>query len=803
MRVLKYTLLIVLVIIIVVCGATYLYLHNLGPKYAGEIRLSGLRAKVEIFFDTYAIPHIYGQNEEDVYFALGYVQAQERLFQMEMLRRVAAGRLAEILGKDLLKTDRLFRTLGIAQTAQRSADLFFKANTEPFQKATHAYLRGINQFLARGKTPIEFTILGIPKQEFTPRDIYLAGMFISFGFAAGFQMDPLTDKAYRRLGWKYLQDWAIDWPPGAQKIPVHRRPASASIPSWGVTINRILARLPVATWIGSNGWVVSPAKSKTGQVIFANDTHMAYSQPSVWYEAHLECPGFSFYGNHAAGIPFGLVGHNRFAAWGLTMFENDDVDFYREKVNPQNPNQVWVDDHWEDLQIREEIIKVKGAADVVMQVRISRHGPIINDVDETVAATETAPVAVWWSATKFPLTTIQAFYMLAHADRFVVARKAASLINAPGLNVMYGDRDGNIAWWAASKLVKRPPHVNSKLFLDGAGGKDEPLGWYDFTENPQSENPPAGFVYSANNQPERMGAVLYPGYYVPEDRARRILEYLQTDKKWTVADMQKMNTDSTCAVKPSVAREIAKIIASDVAARKSPVHQKALRMLKTWDGNHRRGDVGPVIYYKLLYYIYENAMVDELGQDDFQAFISTHLMKRTTAVFVPNDNSLWWDDIRTTDVKETRRLIFVKSFAQTIGDLIEQFGDDTSQWQWGKVHTLEHGHPLGMKKPLDKIFNVGPFPAMGGNEVINNMGFKLNRSGQYKVYFGPAMRRIIDFADIENSISVNPTGQSGYFMSPHYDDQAVLFNTGKFRKQMMNRQEIEQNQTGRLILKPA
>jgi len=429
---LKYTLLIVLVIIIVVCGGAYIYLHNLSPKYAGEIKLSGLRAKVEIFFDTYAIPHIYGRNEEDVYLALGYVHAQERLFQMEMLRRVAAGRLAKILGKDLVKTDRFFRTLGMNHAAQRSADIFFNADTEPFQKAAHAYLRGINQFLARGKTPIEFTILGIPKEIFTPRDIYLAGMFMSFGFAAGFQMDPLTNKAYRRLGWKYLQDWAIDWPAGAQKIPVHRQSATAATPGLGVAINRILARLPVATWIGSNGWVLSPAKSKTGQVIFANDTHMAYSQPSVWYEAHLEYPGFSFYGNYAAGMPFGVMGHNRFAAWGLTMFENDDVDFYREKVNPQNPNQVWVDDHWENLQTREEIIKVKGTADVVMQVRISRHGPIINDVDETVDAAGTAPIAVWWSATKFPLTTMQAFYMLSHADRLAVARKAAALINAPG-----------------------------------------------------------------------------------------------------------------------------------------------------------------------------------------------------------------------------------------------------------------------------------------------------------------------------------------------------------------------------------
>ena len=166
-------------------------------------------------------------------------------------------------------------------------------------------------------------------------------------------------------------------------------------------------------------------------------------------------------------------------------------------------------------------------------------------------------------------------------------------------------------------------------------------------------------------------------------------------------------------------------------------------------------------------------------------------MKRTTAVFIPNDTSLWWDDITTPDVKETRRSIFIRSFDQAVAELSAQLGEDTADWQWGKVHTIEHGHLLGKKKPLDKFFNVGPFPIMGGNEVINNQGFKLNKEGQYAVSFGPALRILLDFDDVENSISVNPTGQSGHILSRHYDDQAALFNSGRFRKQMMNQEEIQ------------
>ncbi len=795
--------LIIIGLSIVLAGVgLYSYLHSLTPKSSGQLALQGLHQEVEVFFDKFGIPHIYGQNEEDVYFALGYVHARDRLFQMEMMRRVPAGRLSEILGKDLLETDRFFRVLGLNHSAKKVADRTFKDTSEPYKKAALAYLAGINQFVLEGKKPIEFKLIGIPLEPFGPQDIYLIGALMAFGFAEGFTMDPITTKAYDKLGWEYVQDWALGWPPGAEKIPVHKPAYTEAADQLASTVQRIMATLPVAPWIGSNGWVLSPVRTASDKVIFANDTHMAYAQPSVWYEAHLECPGFSFYGNHAAGLPVGLIGHSRYAAWGLTMFENDDVDFFREKANPENPNQVWVNDHWEDLIVRDELIRVKGESDDVLKVRNSRHGPIISDVSAKVSALGHDPVAVWWATTHLPMETMAAFYAFAHAQNLDDARNAASMIDTPGLNVMYGDSDNNIAWWAACRLVKRPAHVNSKFFLDGASGKDEPLGWYDFAKNPSSENPPSGFVYSANNQPEAVDGVLYPGHYVPEDRAKRIVQLLTGDKVWTMEEMQQMSTDNISAVVPSIIAEIVKTVESHGSIRRTELHAKAFEVLKAWDGGHRLEDVGPVIYNKLLFHIMENAMADELGRADFEAFLSTHLMKRTTAVFMANKDSLWWDDVRTADVRETREGVMARSFDQAVEALKAQFGVKISDWTWERVHTIEYGHLLGRKKPLDKIFNVGPFPAMGGNEVINNMGFRLNREGAYRVSFGPAMRIIIDFADMENSVSVNPTGQSGIFMSPHYRDQAELFNKGHFRKQMMNRDEIVANAEGRLLLKP-
>ena len=459
-------LLALLIIIPTIMLGGLMYLYSLQPQFSGRLTFSGLQDEVEVIFDSYAIPHIFGRNEEDVYFALGFVHARERLFQMEIMRRVAAGRLAEILGKELVKTDKFFRFLGILEQAEINASRFFKDISEPWQKAALAYLAGVNRFIETGDTPLEFRILGIPKEKFTPKDIYLAGALMAFGFASGFQMDPLVTMAYQKLGWKYLQDWVFNWPPDAQKIPVRRSNPVKGIETLGASIAEIVSGLPVPVWMGSNGWVVAGKKTKSGRVMFANDTHMMYAQPSIWFEAHLDCPGFSFYGNYAAGIPFALIGHSRNAAWGLTMFENDDVDFYRERLNPDNPHQVWFVDHWEDLKIRREMVKVKGGKDVVFEVYTSRHGPILNEVDERTAQTGSDPVAVWWIFNKLSTTTFQAFYGLSHARSIKDARRAASMIDVVGLNVMYGDRDGNIAWWAAARLIKRPEHVNSKLFLE-------------------------------------------------------------------------------------------------------------------------------------------------------------------------------------------------------------------------------------------------------------------------------------------------------------------------------------------------
>jgi penicillin G amidase len=411
-------------------------------------------------------------------------------------------------------------------------------------------------------------------------------------------------------------------------------------------------------------------------------------------------------------------------------------------------------------------------------------------------------VAAWWTHLKFSNNLLQVTYDLNQSRNINDSRKAASELISPGLNIVYGDATGNIAWWAAGRLVKRAKNTDPTLLIDGSNANHDPVGFYEFSENPKSENPPGGIIYSANNQPDTMtGNVLYPGYYVPEDRAKRIGILLRERERYSIEDMQRINTDVVSPISPLIAHEMMDAVTSQMV-NKSKQHYAAAQKLLTWNGDHQLRDITPTIYYKFVYNVLEAAMEDELGPANFKVFLSTHTMKNTLLPMMKNDSSIWWNDVRTGDVKESRNMIMDKAFDLTIQQLDKQLGANVDTWEWGRVHFLEHVHPIGMKKPFNLFFNVGPYPVPGGQEVINQIAFDLNGEGIYKAKYGPAMRISLDFSDPENSKSVLPTGQSGNVMSPYYYDQAVMYNTGQTRKQKMNRKAIEEGKTGRLLLEP-
>ncbi|HRF34644.1 MAG TPA: penicillin acylase family protein [Cyclobacteriaceae bacterium] len=793
MKFLKSIFIGLLVLVLVATIGLYIYLQTTKPVYSGELALAGLQKPVTVHYDEYGVPHIYAQNETDAYFALGYVHAQDRLFQMEMIRRAASGRLSEILGKDLLNVDKLFRALRINQFAEEHAQKFLQTDTAEFQRAALAYQKGINEFIYTGQTPLEFSIIGIPKTEFTPKDIYLAVGFMSFGFAEGLRADPVLEKIKTELGSDYLKDLAVQTPSNAVRIQNFDgegkiKATDSLIAFFGETLEKI----PVPLWQGSNGWAIAGDRTASGMPILANDTHIGFAQPAVWYEAHIEYPGYKFYGHHIAGIPFGLLGQNHFAGWGLTMFENDDTDFFYEETN--DSNQIKYKGEWVDLKWRKETIKVKDDVDVELTIPVTPHGSMISGIIDNTENLK--PASLWWLLNHEPNYALQAAYQLNHSQNFADVEKAASLFSVPGLNLMYADAHGNIAWWAVAKLPVRPNHVVSKFFLDGASGNDEYLGFYDFSKNPHSVNPPWGYVYSANNQPDSVEGVLYPGYYYPRSRAGRIDELIKENKKWTVDDVKTTILDVTSHMHADIAHQFAEIL----KAINKPEYAELQTQLQTWNGDHTMELTAPSIYYNLLSQTMHLAMADEISYQAFEAIAATSVLKNSYEQFIANANSPWWD-VKGTEAKETRAQIVEQAAAKTLSLLTSAGGKNPGDWQWRKIHTLTHKHAFDAVKPLRNFFNVGPFEVPGGSEVINNLHFALDTTGYFSVDGGPALRKITDFADAENGISVSPSGQSGNVMSAHYKDQAEMFATGKFRKMLMNKSEIESGKR-KLILKP-
>ncbi|MGP1993624.1 penicillin acylase family protein [Zobellia laminariae] len=767
------------VLAVVIGSLTY----HLKPDYDGEKKLQNLSEEVKVYYDTYGIPHIYAENDADAFKALGYVHAQDRLWQMELLRRIGKGGLSEVFGKDLLGTDKFFLALGIDDY---SSETIAKLNTsDAAVQMSQAYLDGVNQFVKEGPTPVEFYLTGIDKKPFILKDVYNTIGYMAFSFAMAHKTDPLLSKIKDKLGFEYLKDLEINSDTTTQWIKNYPRNKTDSIHKSISDVMASLKKLSIPLFEGSNGWAIAPEKTKNGKVIFSNDPHIGFSQPSVWYEAHVSTPTYEKYGYHLAGVPYPLLGHNRKLAYGMTMFENDDVDFYYEKTHPTDTRKYRSGDEWKDYEIIARTIKVKDSDDVHFTYKKTHHGPILNGIANQV--TGERPISMWWIFTKVENKLLNSLYNMSYATTLDDFQHGLEDLHAPGLGIVYGDAEDNVAWWAAAKLYKIPDSVNTKFVAENGKGLPVEKEYLDFSKNPQTINPPWEYVYSANNQPDSIAGMLYPGYYLPENRARRIVQLLESKNDWDKEAVGDMITDDTSPVNVEIVRMLLKKVEVDSL---SATHLKILDGLRQWKGDYPTGSTEATVYHRWMYFILRNTFEDELGDTLFEEIQNTHLIKRTIAPIVANESSIWWDDASTPDITESQADIVNVSFQEALQALEQTLGNDSSGWVWGRVHTIEHGHPIGQIDALRSFFNVGPFSVNGTREVINNMFFPYTDDGVYKVSSGPSTRRVVDFSDVENSMSILPTGQSGNPFSIHYKDQAEMYVNGEFRKMMLNKEEI-------------
>jgi len=782
---------IVLAALILVAGlVVYLYLRSTLPGYCGERVVAGIDHEVEIIRDSWGVPHVYSKSETDAAFAIGYATAQDRLFQMDMTRRIVRGRLAEILGEKAVPLDRFFRLI----TAEKSLEELARGLPAELTAAMEAYAAGINAWLADPDAglPVEFFILGYEPEPWTPADCMASYYFMAWGLSFSFEIELVWAKVLEKVGEELAAEILISYPGGYPVI-------TAGMGSHFIkTAGEAAEALGTGSLGGSNNWVISGKKSKTGKPILADDMHLGHGMPGVWYEAHLNTPEGNASGVLIAGIPVVVVGANDHVAWGFTNTMVDDTDFYIEKINPGNPLEVEYMGQWEKLRVKKEVIKVKDADDVAFDIRLSRHGPLIDQISPGGEAVDGA-VALRWTAPALSSPAV-ALYKANRAKNLDELEAALAHFKCPGQNWVYADREGNIGYWAAVGIPVREG-FDGKLPVPGWEDKYEWKGWVPTDEQPHFRNPPEGFIATANNR------VVDDGYpypfshcYAMPDRITRIREMLTEKEKLGVDDFMAMHIDQ----KMVMAREWApKFKAALEKVDLNEREKHALEILLKWDHDARPDLVAPTIFHLTVERMVENTFKKRLGGELYAEYIKG---KRLYAVFnalrslVNQGESAWFDDPGTQE-KETLKDVVVKSFKEALAEAEKLLGSDMDDWRWGEIHTVTFHHPFGRFSGLAGYFlDAGPYPMGGSWSTVNPAAYFIDNPHQ--VFAGASMRYIVDMGEMKNSLRVLPAGNSGNFMSSHYDDQVTLWRTGAYRPFVLDRESVEKDACCTLKLIP-
>ena len=783
---------IVVGLIVVVAGVGYLWFqHTLKksvPQTSGEVILEGLKEEVEIIRDTYGVPHIYAKNEPDLFFALGYAMAQDRFWQMEFLRRLGHGRLSEVFGKDFVGADRYFRMLAAAGVNKSiPGDLAFTFKS---------FAAGVNAYLEthRDRLPFEFKLLGYNPGLWAVDDYLAVLKVMNWNLSIGWGADLTAARMLDKVGEERLREAFPVWPDDAPLIiPKESKDLSLST-NPTLEAMRLVERLTtLSSAAASNNWVVSGKKSVTGRPILANDTHLGLTNPSVWWEVHMVCPTINVSGFALPGVPGIAIGHNRHVAWGITNVMVDDVDFYIERINPDNPRQYWYKGQWEDMRVIEETIRVKGQDPVKTEILLTRHGPIVNEVKE---GSKERPLSARWAFTEC-LQPAQAAYLLAKARDIGEVKEALRYWELPGQNFVFADTRGNIGYWCCASVPIRSKG-DGILPVPGWNGEYEWRGYVPFDERPHLINPEEGFIATANN---RVVGEDYPwvigNYWEPVDRITRIRELLTAKEKLSVEDFKRMHQDVYCMLASELTPKMIQVLEGRFSDKKA---RDAKEILSRWDLMMGKDSVGACLFEVAYRKLMGNIFRDELGEELFQEYIKIPpFPPRAIRMMIRKGSSPWFDDVNTAQ-KETMEDVIARSLSQTLSELREVLGTDMDKWRWGKIHTLTFEHVLGKKKPLDWILNLGPFPVGGSHLTINMRQYAYDKP--YQTNHGVSQRMIVDLSNVDASLHVLPTGESGHLKSPHHKDQIELYLGGTYRPAWTERGEVESHSEATLILRP-
>jgi len=771
-------------------GLTMLSRRRL-PQIDGELNLPGLSSQVEIIRDKWGIPHIYASNTHDLYYAQGFVHAQDRLFQMELNRRTAQGTLSALFGEIALDTDRTTRTFGF----NRLGLIDWNHVSNEMRETMIAYANGVNTFIDQPgrKLPVEFTLLNFQPDPWKPEDSMAFTRVMMWQLSHAWYSEIVRAKLVQKVGEEHAAELEINYP---ADNPI-------CLPS-GIEFNphileEISAKMNgpfLRQGLGSNGWAVARNKSDTASPYLCNDMHLPLGAPALWYGIHLIAEDINVTGASLPGVPLVFVGHNQHIAWGMTLAFTDCEDLFVEQFDPQNPKRYLFKDEWHDVETISEPITVKGREDPhIEDVIITHHGPIISDVvgypDQRIAINSMA---------LRPCLAIQGWQLLNNARNWDEFVNAMQLIDAPQLNVPYADVRGNIGYWVTGKVPVRA-QGDGRLPVPGWTGEYEWIGEVPFEEMPYALNPETGYIVNCNHRiipddyPHYLGEIWMNGY-----RALRIVDYFESKDRLTISDHKKMQGDFTCLPGVEFVSHINAIDDLD------PDIQLAVEILRDWDGQLTKDSVAGTIYEVARYHMLRNILEPSLGEEltleimgkGFHPVLksSNEFHGHDTVILLQmlNNTESWW--MGQAGGKET---VIKSSLKQAIQWLRVNLGNHSSDWQWGKIHGAVFPHPLGLQKPLDHVFNRGPFPIGGDSDTPCQTAFHAS-DPYHNNAWAPSFRQIVNMGDLSQSLMIIPPGQSGQIGNQHYDDLITPWVECEYHPMLWTREQVEENAEGVLIL---
>ena len=817
----------ILVVIVAAAGAgTYVYLRRSLPQTSGTIRVEGLSGPVEIVRDADAIPHIFASAKRDALFGLGFVHAQDRLWQMEFQRRIGHGRLSEVLGAATIPQDRFLRTVGFGRAA-RSA---WERLPDDARSQIEAYVAGVNAFLATDPAlPPEFTLLRFRPAPWTGPDVLVWVKMMAWDLSANYSHELLRRDMLAHLGPERTAELMPPYPRNGLSIlgPAGDRPdaggertsgdvkrpgtPTADAGSWSDAFAKALGgheavqKRLLGGWIealGSNNWVVDGTLTATGKPLLANDPHLGTHVPSLWYLAHMSAGDFDVIGATLPGAPATAIGRNRFIAWGETNVGADVEDLYRERVDPTG-KLVEFRGALEPMRIVKETIVVSGGNPIEIDVRITRHGPLVSDAinANNAASTEepkpapVEPLAFRWTALDESDDTVVAFLLLNEARNWDDFTAAMRHFVVPSQNFVYADVDGHIGYYLPGHIPVRASGDGSSPAEGWTGGM-EWTGWIPFGELPHLYDPPEHFIVTANHRPAppeypHQIALEYPDPY----RAQRITDRLRGSQQLTVDEFRSIQADTV-----SLHAKALLPLLIQHARPESDADRRAIDLLRQWNFNAGADSAAEPIFQAWFLRLAAALAGDELGPailDDYRGRFSytTRFVTNTLAA----GDSPWCDDVTTTG-RETCEQVITRALHDGVADLTGRLGADLARWRWDGVHRAVFPHQgldsVGLLRPLlsRSIPNAGDWSTVNVGTVLVDR--------PYTQEAVPGYRQIVDLSPANNSRFIDAVGESGHFLSPHYDDFMADWRDVRDRKMRMTRAEVDDGARGRLVLTP-